>query len=981
MMRVRAMEAALALSAALSAVLSAAGCEGGRSGPVDATPEVTAGAARAPEVGEAGQQSACEASCEGEGAIKECVSGEPGPSRPCGEGTVCLVDRCVGLSGAVDRAALRPLGAEGWINAFAAAGPFEREALADDRLADDRLAEEGLSGVRASWRRVCGPGPFVVVREAVDKEPKAPDRTVVAAVVVSDRAREAWLKLGAAGDVRVVLNGDRVYEGVSVGRPFEDEHPIRVKLKEGPNALRVRLDQVGAGALGVVMRIRGIEGERLPGLRVALPFGQGACDPAQLAQLDRAMSVTEGGASLALSMRLEGVALEGAAIPWRVSLVDDKGKKIKEIDGGEWAIEASRLSHEARVEVPLKADGEWTIRWSVGARSFDEVVERRGSFARRLSALLKGREAAARAAAPQGSRESYEALLDDLSGLALKPRQDGRELRRRLEQAEAIGAALSKGQDPYASLLGVMVRGYRSPIDGRLQPYAIYVPPSYKRFKDDPFALIVVAHGLNSKPEDALSITMGRKLRDRRAILVAPWGFKHSGQRLMGEADTLAVIDQVRAAYRVDPQRISITGASLGGTVSWIVPLHFPGRFSSIVTLCGYPNIETYSQVEQVASRAPWEEVLLSKKSVRNYAANALHTRVKAIHGGRDAPERAAVVTNALRGLGYWHTFDIQDDLGHNVWDYAYEDGKLLDWMRWRQSPRAPRRDRLVTADYRYDRSIWLRLIASADYGVFAEIDALWDEALEVLTIKTSNVDAFEVDMSRHARQGGAPSSSVVIDGGAGIAVEASAGRCFFARQGGAWARVDKEPSRAGMKRPGVAGPLDDIQTHPQIVVYGTLDPAQVETNRLVAEHFSQQDSRTEVFLPVRADVEMTEEAIAGHSLILIGNPSSNALSARFVDKLPVRFEAGALSLGARRFVGEDVGVSLIHPHPLNPDELIVLHAGVGFEGTLSSRHLPELAPDYLVYDRRVRAQRHAMLMDRREALAGGFFSQSWGVE
>ena len=72
------------------------------------------------------------------------------------------------------------------------------------------------------------------------------------------------------------------------------------------------------------------------------------------------------------------------------------------------------------------------------------------------------------------------------------------------------------------------------------------------------------------------------------------------------------------------------------------------------------------------------------------------------------------------------------------------------------------------------------------------------------------------------------------------------------------------------------------------------------------------------------------------------------------------------------------MGVSLIHPHPLNPHEYLVLHAGGGFQGTPAARHLPELVPDYVVYDRRFAVQRWNMLMDRRETLDGGFFTAEW---
>ena len=94
--------------------------------------------------------------------------------------------------------------------------------------------------------------------------------------------------------------------------------------------------------------------------------------------------------------------------------------------------------------------------------------------------------------------------------------------------------------------------------------------------------------------------------------------------------------------------------------------------------------------------------------------------------------------------------------------------------------------------------------------------------------------------------------------------------------------------------------------------------------------------------------------------------------------KLPVSFDDRGLTLGERRFDGEEVGISMIHPSPFDPDQYVVLHAGVTGEGTLSSRYLPELVPDYMVYDSRVRAGHWGPILDNREVLAGGFFGPMW---
>ena len=49
---------------------------------------------------------------------------------------------------------------------------------------------------------------------------------------------------------------------------------------------------------------------------------------------------------------------------------------------------------------------------------------------------------------------------------------------------------------------------------------------------------------------------------------------------------------------------------SLGGSVAFWVPLHYPTRFAGAAPLCGYPNILEYRTVRS-AKKKPWEAQLL----------------------------------------------------------------------------------------------------------------------------------------------------------------------------------------------------------------------------------------------------------------------------------------------------------------------------------------------------------------------------------
>lgn len=998
------------LTAALAS-LALAGCNGSHRDTTEHTGELATDAASTSteattpsDTPQPDAEPACLPQCSGLAEVQRCDDRDQlSAPEPCADDHACVGGRCAPLNipeaGALAFKAtperVQRLSPEGWINAWAMAGPDDDDKLPIEAAARRQpVAAEGLS-----WVRRCAPQPFVqtmerlgkrrVVNKPLDTHGEA---VILTTWLVSGRAQPAWLKFGTMGAATVWFNGREVAQtrSVSNARPFPDEQVAQVALEAGVNTLTFRVARTSRWPTGIQARLRDANHRPLRDLGVITPTSE-ACTLDRLTAIEQTLSPTAQGIEARATLSLPGVVPLEETLTWQARLLrPPKGRRARRANQGQTFGQGSAPVAAMLSDAPLvlKANakvskpGTWTVKLDLNeVPSREASFERRADEARRVEALSRGRDAALSAARDadiaQDSQDTFEWLVSDLARRVLRKLRDPRQLERRLKQAEALAAGFQKGEDPLPAMTGVIMRAYRSEIDGQLQPYAVWLPRSYKRLPNEQFPLVVVAHGLNGKPEDALRTALGNEWRDRRAVLAAPWGFKHSGQRLLGEHDTLRVIEEMKDAYRLHPRRVSITGASLGGTVAFTVPLHHPGHFGAAVPLCGYPNLETYSQIEGVESRQPWEETLILKKSVRHYTENALHLKMRIVHGGKDDPARSAVIAKRMRRLGYWHIFDIQDDMGHNVWDYAYDKGDMILWLKNRWIADKPRRDRLKTADYRYNASHWLRLWRFEDTSRYAELDARWDKRGAALKVRADNVAAFEIDLNNTPREGDATLS---VNEGAPITLPADAPRAILTKAGDAWQLTERAPDSTGQKRPGVAGPLDDVQTHPQIVVYGTLDPDQVETHRLVAEHFSGQDRRSDVRIPIRADRDLTEDEIKAHSLILIGNPRTNSITARFIDHLPVKFGDDHLTLGARRHEGEDVGVSLIHPHPLNPDEYLVLHAGVGVAGTLAARHLPELVPDFVVYDRRFAVQRWNTLMDRRQPLDGGFFTDAWAL-
>jgi hypothetical protein len=58
----------------------------------------------------------------------------------------------------------------------------------------------------------------------------------------------------------------------------------------------------------------------------------------------------------------------------------------------------------------------------------------------------------------------------------------------------------------------------------------------------------------------------------------------------------------------------------------------------------------------------------------------------------------------------------------------------------------------------------------------------------------------------------------------------------------------------------------------------------------------------------------------------------------------------------------------------------VVVIAGVDVPGTLRAMSLPDMLPDYVVYDRRLAAARGQLVLGKAELVEGGLFDERWGL-
>jgi hypothetical protein len=100
-------------------------------------------------------------------------------------------------------------------------------------------------------------------------------------------------------------------------------------------------------------------------------------------------------------------------------------------------------------------------------------------------------------------------------------------------------------------------------------------------------------------------------------------------------------------------------------------------------------------------------------------------------------------------------------------------------------------------------------------------------------------------------------------------------------------------------------------------------------------------------------DTAISDADIASSNLILWGDPSSNAILKKIIDRLPIKWDSDAVRVGDKSYPAKSHLPILIYPNPLNPRHYVVLNSGFTFRESdylNNAMQTPKL-PDWAVVD------------------------------
>jgi predicted esterase len=904
------------------------------------------------------------------------------------------------------------LSMDGHVGAWLVAGPFDRPHALDEEAVTARLDEPAGGGPNAPrWRLAATNDGALDVGAAI--ESRFYVGAYAAGVLHLEHAGRYLLLLGAGDAVAVSVDGKRVLAR-DMPRPEQDDGDlVTLDLAAGDHPVLLALHRFG---LARTFRARVLDDRLEPpaGSWWLLP-GTSEGDARSLAarmssvSLDRGMGATDYQA--ALTVRFPGGAPRGAPLDVRARLVrasaptDAPVPPLFDVDAGDVPVD-DRSVRELLVRLPRVAgdeveDGEWTLHVEVAGRSLDLPFHPRRAV--RVAAARADRAIHDAQSVPMsaGALESVEHLRARLVDFVARGDGDLTALDDDAHELDALSGSLEAQQDPYVGRVwrkGAMRRAYRSPVDGQLSEFAVYVPPDFDPGRTYP--LIVALHGMNGRPLEMVMWLFGyddpdrdgnwedrhprRDLPPLEAIVVAPDGHFNAMYRDMGEDDVMRVIDWTMATYPIDPSRVTITGPSMGGIGTAACALHNPARFAAAEPLCGY---HSYFVRSDIGGRAlhPWEKFIAEQRSNVFWAENGMYLPLYVVHGTKDLPEEnSGVLIDRYTELNYDVTHE-HPDLGHNVWQTTYEDLKGAHWLLTHHRPMHPRALRFKTPSTRWADDAWLHVRELASSDSWGEVTARID-GRSAITAATHGVSALALDRDAERIDDAAP-VTVGIDGRkltfqAGEPIE-------LHKEGAEWrpgAAVHEGPFKHGT----VTGPIHDVFHEPIVFVGGASDPAQAHANEETAQAWARVRWGVRVDYPVMSDTEFYargEPLANDRALFLVGNAKSNRVVRELESSLPIRVDGDDIVVGERRFAPKEgeadrsqLGAAFIRPNPRRPDRYVVVVEGVGPLGTWRSLSLPDLLPDFVVFDEDVAQASGQLLLGAGKLRAGGFFAGDWSI-
>lgn len=211
--------------------------------------------------------------------------------------------------------------------------------------------------------------------------------------------------------------------------------------------------------------------------------------------------------------------------------------------------------------------------------------------------------------------------------------------------------------------------------------YRLMTPEGYDPKGSEKYPLVLFLHGAGERGADNQkqlvhgtrefakpgvrkkypAFVLAPQCPDGKRWVEVDWSLD-SHKQLPEDSDTiklvLQLISSLQKEYRIDQQRQYVTGLSMGGYGTWDLITRHPEMWAAAAPVCAGADEAT---APKIAKLPVW-----------------------AFHGDKDTvvkPHRSRNMIEAIKKAGGEPLYTEYKGVGHNSWDAAYADPKLMEWL------------------------------------------------------------------------------------------------------------------------------------------------------------------------------------------------------------------------------------------------------------------------------------------------------------
>jgi pimeloyl-ACP methyl ester carboxylesterase len=350
-----------------------------------------------------------------------------------------------------------------------------------------------------------------------------------------------------------------------------------------------------------------------------------------------------------------------------------------------------------------------------------------------------------------------------------------------LDRAAAIAQTKDPARLPWNTATGLVARGYRSKIDGSVQPYGLLIPESYEPVAEQlPVPLHFWCHGRNEKLSELAFINGVQNKKGEftpdGAIVCYLYGRFCNANKFAGERDLFEALEDIKAHYKIDDNKLVVRGFSMGGAACWQFAFHFPGMWAAAAPGAGFAETEEFFRGTLYAEGATpppwWERHLWRWYDNTIIARNIIGLPLVAYSGEMDKQKQAADIMvryAAQEGRAFTHV--IGPDTPHKYHpaakpviekfvEVAVGNRRHDDYGR----PEVPKSVSYTTYSLIYPKRAWVTIKGLEKSWERADIEAAIEK--NTVTVKTRNVSGLRLTIPVNAFPEDAH-PSLVADGAA----------------------------------------------------------------------------------------------------------------------------------------------------------------------------------------------------------------------